>query len=348
MPNRFSLSEIADRFQLTLKGDDAGIDGVGTLREASPTEISFLSNPAYRRDLAATRAAAVILKPADAEACPTRCLITGEPYLAFARIAALFQPQRAGPAGIHPSAVVDPTARLGASIGIGPLAVIGPRCEIGDGCEIGPGTVIGADCHLGPGCRLAANVTIAHGVRIGKRVLIHGGAVIGADGFGIAMAGDHWEKVPQLGTVVIGDDCEIGANTTIDRGALGDTVLEDDVRVDNLVQIAHNVHIGAHTAIAALTGIAGSAHIGRYCLLAGGSGVRGHVRIADRVTIGARSAIYQSVDEPGTVWSAMIPAQPMKDWQRTLSLLRRLNDLRQRLLRLEKNSATTSQDQKDE
>ena len=348
MPNRFSLSEIASRFHLSFEGDDAEIEGVGTLSGAGPTEISFLSNAGYRGDLAGTRAAAVILKPADAPSCPTRSLVTDEPYLAFARVAALFEPDRSVPGGIHPSAIVDPTARLGAGVRIGPLAVVGARCEIGDGCAIGPGTVIESESKLGRDCRLGANISIGHAVRIGDRVRIHAGVVIGADGFGIAMAGDHWEKVPQLGSVVIGDDCEIGANTTIDRGALEDTVLEEDVRIDNLVQIAHNVRIGAHTAIAAMTGIAGSTRIGRYCLLGGGCGIRGHVRIADRVTVGARSTLYQSVDEPGTVWSGMIPAQPMKQWQRTLSTLRRLDDLRRRIGRLQPNLRTRNQDQDDE
>jgi UDP-3-O-[3-hydroxymyristoyl] glucosamine N-acyltransferase len=167
---------------------------------------------------------------------------------------------------------------------------------------------------------------------------------LGADGFGFAFAGTHWEKVPQLGGVVIGDDCEIGANTTIDRGAIEDTVLEEDVRVDNLVQIAHNVHIGAHTAIAAMAGIAGSARIGRYCMLAGRSGVMGHIEIADRVTVAAYSVAYNSIEEPGTTWSGLIPAQPLKEWQRNLSRLRTLDDLARRLKALDKNHRESKED----
>jgi UDP-3-O-[3-hydroxymyristoyl] glucosamine N-acyltransferase len=213
--------------------------------------------------------------------------------------------------------------------------VIGPRCEIGEACSIGPGCVIEADSRLGAGCRLYANVSIGQRVQLGQRVTIHPGAVLGADGFGIAFAADHWEKIPQLGGVVIGDDCEIGANTTIDRGAIEDTVLEEDVRVDNLVQIAHNVHIGAHTAIAALSGIAGSARIGRYCLLAARCGVNGHIEIADHVTLAGDSMAFASIKEAGTTWSGLIPAQPIKQWHRNVLRLHKLDELAKRVRALE-------------
>ncbi|MEJ8568979.1 UDP-3-O-(3-hydroxymyristoyl)glucosamine N-acyltransferase [Elongatibacter sediminis] len=339
-PSAHRLSDIAQRFDLTLRGEDADVDGVGTLRGAAGGQISFLANPGYRPDLPGTRAAAVILREDDAADCPTRCLIAADPYLAFARVAALFAPARDVPPGIHADATVDPTAKIGADVRIGPRAVIGAGCRIGAGSAIGAGTVIEANSTLGRDCRLYANVTIGHEVRLGDRVIIHPGVVIGADGFGIALADGSWEKVPQLGGVVIGDDCEIGANTTIDRGAVDDTVLEEDVRVDNLVQIAHNVRIGAHTAIAAMTGIAGSARIGRYCLLAGGSGVLGHVEIADRVTVGARSSVLEPITETGATWSAIIPAQPLRKWQRNVALLRRLEDIWRRVRRLEKNLKT--------
>ncbi len=344
------LSEIAARFDLTLQGEDALVDGVGTLRDAEPTQVSFLANPGYRPDLPGTRAAAVILGEADAAECPTRCLLAGDPYLAYARVAALFTPPEHLPPGVDPTASVDPTATLGAGVRVAPNAVIGAHCRIGDNTVIGPGSVLEPGCEVGASCRLHANVTLGRDVRLGDRVVIHPGAVIGADGFGIAFAGDHkgadgfgiafagdhWEKVPQLGTVVIGDDCEIGANTTIDRGAIGDTVLEEDVRVDNLVQIAHNVQIGAHTAIAATAGIAGSARIGRYCLLAAGAGILGHVEIADRVTVGGRAQVVESISEPGANWSSILPAQPRQRWQRNIVLLRRLDELWRRLRRVEK------------
>jgi UDP-3-O-[3-hydroxymyristoyl] glucosamine N-acyltransferase len=334
----YRLSDLSARFQLELRGEgDLLIEGVGTLAEAGPDQVAFLANPIYRKELPGTRAGAVILKAELAGQCPTNCLLAEDPYLAYARLATLFDPRPALPAGIHPSAVIAPSARLGKDVSIGPLVVVGEDCEIGDGSAIGPGTVIEGSCALGESCRIHANVSLGFGVRLGRRVIIHPGAVIGADGFGIAFAGDHWEKVPQLGTVVIGDDCEIGCNTTIDRGAIGDTVLEEDVRIDNQVQVAHNVRIGAHTAIAGMVGIAGSTVIGRYCLLAGNSGAYGHLKIADRTTVAADSVVFRSIEEPGTSWSAQIPAQPIRRWQRTLARLRKLDEMAKRLDRLEKN-----------
>ena len=192
-----------------------------------------------------------------------------------------------------------------------------------------------AGATLGDGCRLYANVCVGYGVQIGQRVIIHPGAVIGADGFGIAFAGDHWEKVPQVGTVRVGDDCEIGANSCIDRGAVGDTVLEEDCRLDNLVQIGHNVVVGAHTAIAAMGGAAGSARIGRFCLLGGQAAVNGHQSIADRTTLAATSKVMKTITEPGQTWSGLIPAQPIRDWQRNLAHLRKLDKLAGRIRDLE-------------
>jgi UDP-3-O-[3-hydroxymyristoyl] glucosamine N-acyltransferase len=334
--SQYSLSELAARFDLELHGaGQAPVDGVGTLRSATPTQISFLANPGYRADLPLTRSAAVIVRPEDAPACPGNYFVSAEPYLAYARVAKIFDTFQAVEPGVHASACIDPTARIGRNAAIGPRVVIGPRCEIGEACSIGPGCVIEADSSLGAGCRLYANVSIGQRVQLGQRVIIHPGAVLGADGFGVAFAGDHWEKVPQLGGVIIGDDCEIGANTTIDRGAIENTVLEDDVRVDNLVQIAHNVHIGAHTAIAALSGIAGSARIGRYCLLAARCGVNGHIEIADHVTLAGDSMAFASIKEAGTTWSGLIPAQPIKQWHRNVLRLHKLDELAKRVRALE-------------
>jgi len=338
-PGKHSLSDLAERFQLELRGHGSTlVDGVGTLRSATPSQVSFLANPRYRGELPSTRAGAVILKSEDVPASPTNCLVSSNPYLAYARLAKLFEPQSPEDPGIHISAVIDPTAKLGNGVNVGANVVIGARCAVGAGTIIGAGCVIEPDCMLGTACRLHANVTLMRNVRLGDRVIVHPGAVIGADGFGIALAGDHWEKVPQLGGVRIGNDCEIGANTTIDRGAVEDTILEDDVRVDNLVQIAHNVFIGAHTAIAAMVGIAGSARIGRGCMLAGQCGIFGHVEIADRVTIAAHSVAYHSIEEPGSTWSGMLPSQPIKDWQRNLSRLRKLDELAGRIMALEKKT----------
>jgi UDP-3-O-[3-hydroxymyristoyl] glucosamine N-acyltransferase len=342
---QYSLSDLGARFGLALRGDgERLIRAVGTLKDSGPDQITFLANPSYRKQLPLTRAGAVILKETDAPDCPTNCLLAADPYLAYARLATLFDPRPAAAPGIHPTAVIADSARLGQDVSIGAHAVIGEDCVIGDGCTIGPGCVLEPACQLDDACRLYANVSLGHGTRLGKRVILHPGAVLGADGFGIAFAGDHWEKVPQLGAVVIGDDCEIGANTCIDRGAVGDTVLEEDVRIDNLCQIGHNVHIGAHTAIAGYSGVAGSARIGRYCLLGGRSGVIGHVEIADRTTIAAGSDLYKGVAQSGQTWSGQFPAQPIREWQRNLARLRKLEDLARRVRRIEKQQGKSPDD----
>jgi UDP-3-O-[3-hydroxymyristoyl] glucosamine N-acyltransferase len=333
---QYTLSDLSARFDLELRGDGAHlIEAVGTLTDAGSGQVTFLANPAYRKQLPATRAGAVILQETDAANCPTNCLIARDPYLAYARVATLFDPRPTAPTGIHPTAIIAESARLGSDLSIGPNVVIGDDCHIGNGCTIGAGCVLETGAALGDGCRLYANVSVGYGVRIGKRVIIHPGAVIGADGFGIAFAGDHWEKVPQVGSVVIGDDCEIGANSCIDRGAVGDTVLEEDCRLDNLVQIGHNVVVGAHTAIAAMGGAAGSAKIGRFCLLGGQAAVNGHREIADRTTLAATSKVLKTIKEPGQTWSGMIPAQPIKEWQRSLARLRKLDELTRRVRHLE-------------
>ena len=335
--SKYSLSELSARFGLELHGDgNHVVEGVGTLMAGGPGQVSFLANRAYAKELPGTKASAVILKKSDASDCPTNALVADDPYLAFARVAALFDPRPAGKPGVHPSAVVAESARLGRDVSVAANAVIEDGCVIGDGCTIGPGTVLEANCRLGRSCRLYANVSLGYGVSLGDRVIVHPGAVIGADGFGIAFADDHWEKVPQLGGVVIGDDCEIGANTCIDRGAIGNTVLEEDVRLDNLVQIAHNVHVGAHTAMAGRVGIAGSTRIGKYCMFAGASGASGHLEIADRTTVAAMSAVFRSITEPGTTWSAQLHARPMKAWQKNSARLQKLDELARTVKKLEK------------
>jgi len=335
--SKYSLSDLSAQFELELRGDGACmVDGVGTLKSAGPSNVTFLANPAYRADLATTNAGAVILTGKNAKACPTNCLVAADPYLTYARLATVFDSRPVAQPGIHATAVVSPTAKLGENVSIAANAVIGDDCELGDGCTIGPGVVLYAECRLGAGCHLHANVTIGHGVRLGQRVITHPGVVIGADGFGIAFATDHWEKVPQLGGVVIGDDCEIGCNTTIDRGAIGDTVLEEDVRIDNQCQIGHNARIGAHTAMAGMSGIAGSTTVGKYCMIAGGSGFSGHLEIADKTSLASSTRAYRSVQEPGTTLSAQIPAQPIKEWQRNLARLRKLDELARRVRDMEK------------
>ncbi|QNH20666.1 UDP-3-O-(3-hydroxymyristoyl)glucosamine N-acyltransferase [Xanthomonas sp. GW] len=328
--------EIAERFGLQLHGDGAvAVHGVATLAHAGPGQLSFLANPRYRAQLADSSAAVVVLRADDAEAAPGTALIARDPYVAFAKIAALFDVAPARPPGIHPSASIDPSAQIAAGAHIGAFVSIGARSVIGDGCVIGPGCVIGDDCQLGDGCELIARVTLVTRVRLGKRVRIHPGAVLGADGFGLAMDAGHWIKVPQLGGVSIGDDCEIGANACVDRGALEDTTLEEDVRLDNLVQVAHNVHIGAHSAIAGCTGIAGSAKIGRYCMLGGAVGVVGHLEICDKVVITGKSVVRNSIHEPGE-YSSGTPLTDNRTWRKNAARFKQLDALARRILSVSK------------
>jgi UDP-3-O-[3-hydroxymyristoyl] glucosamine N-acyltransferase len=327
----FALDELAARFDLRVHGERTPtIDGVGTLQNAGPTQLSFLANPHYRPLLARTRAGAVVVSSNDAAQCTAPALISRNPYADFARIAGLFERRAAPQPGVHASAVVDPSARIDASASIGPHCVIGARSRIEAGVELGPGCVIGADCMIGAQTRLVARVTLVERVHLGRRVLIHPGAVLGADGFGLAFDAGHWLKVPQLGGVRIGDDCEIGANTTIDRGAIEDTVLEDDVRLDNQIQIGHNVFIGAHTAMAGCSAVAGSARIGRNCLIAGGVGIVGHIEIADRVQVMAMSLVTHSIREAGE-YASGLPAQPNRLWRKNAARLRHLDELARRV-----------------
>ena len=331
-----TLGKLAERFGLELHGPEGTVvEGLATLSGAGPGQLGFLANPAYRPQLQETRAGAVIISAEDISHCPVPALVAPDPYVAWARVAEWLCPEPEFPPGIDPGACVHPEASLAPAAGVGPAAVVGAGCRIEAGAWIGPGCVLDAGVTVGAGCRLVARVYLGPGVCLGQRVRVHPGAVIGADGFGLALDGGSWRKVPQLGSVRIGDDCEIGANTTVDRGAVDDTVLEEDVRLDNQVQIAHNVRIGAHTAIAGCTGIAGSTRIGRYCMIAGACGIGGHLDICDRVVITAMSTVLDSIDEPGQYGSG-IPARRHRDWQRTLVRLGRLDELARRVLRLER------------
>jgi UDP-3-O-[3-hydroxymyristoyl] glucosamine N-acyltransferase len=345
--SKHSLTKLSSQFGLQLVGNgDLTIDGVGTLATAGPSQVTFLANPSYRKHLPTTRAGAVILKQEDSESCPTNCLVAEDPYLAYARMASLFDKSPTRKTGVHPTAVIAGSAKIGSGVSIAPHVMVGEDCEIGEGCVLGPGVVLEAECRIGPGCQISANVVLGHGVQLGKRVLVHPGAIIGADGFGIAFAVDHWEKVPQLGAVVIGDDSEIGANACIDRGAVGNTVLEEDVHIDNLCQIGHNVRIGAHTAVAGTTGIAGSTNIGKYCLIGGGAGISGHLEIADRTTIGGGSQVFDSINEPGMSWSGHLPSTPITDWNRNLARLRKLDKLARKVHALELQFGKNSNNEK--
>ncbi|MBQ4854256.1 UDP-3-O-(3-hydroxymyristoyl)glucosamine N-acyltransferase [Rhodanobacter sp. B2A1Ga4] len=334
----YTVAELAERFGLRFSGDGTrGIDGVGTLAGAGPSQLSFLSNSKYAAQLAATRAGVVVLREENHADCPTAALVAQDPYVAYAKIAALFERLPAAPAGIHPSAVVAAGAQVSASASIGPGCVIAEGAVIGDGAVLGPHCIVGEDCTVGAQSRLVARVTLVTRVTLGQRVLVHPGAVIGSDGFGLAFDKDHWIKLPQLGGVRIGDDCEIGANTTIDRGALDDTVLEEDVRLDNQIQIAHNVHVGAHTAMAGCAAVAGSAKIGRWCMIGGNAGVLGHLELADRVTITAKSLVTHSIREPGE-YSSGVPLQDNRQWRRNAARFKHLDEYARRLSALEKDS----------
>ena len=335
----WTLGELAHALKLDHRGPaDRVIDGAGTLATAGPHQLSFLANRAYTQQLTATEAGAVIVHPDQLDACPTAALISENPYSTWAAALKLLKPSAKKTAGVHPTAVVDPSAEVDASASIGPHCVIGSRCRIGPNTVIGPQTVIEDEADIGADCHLVAQVYVGERCQLGRRVVAHPGVVLGADGFGLAMNQGQWDKVPQLGRVVIGNDCEIGANTTIDRGALEDTVLGLDVRIDNQVQIAHNVQIGDHTAIAGCVGIAGSTRIGAHCMIAGASGIGGHLTITDQVVITAMSTVVASIEHPGTYGSG-IPAQPHQTWKRILVRLTRLDEWIQRLKKLEKRSS---------
>ncbi|WP_417472796.1 UDP-3-O-(3-hydroxymyristoyl)glucosamine N-acyltransferase [Luteimonas mephitis] len=327
----YSVAEIAARFGLETRGDAATrISSVATLARAGAGQLAFLANPRYRSQLADSAAAAVVMRAADAEGHAGTALVAADPYVAFAKIAALFDPPPPLQPGVHASAVVDASAQIDAQAQVGPFTSIGARSRIAAGAVIGPGCVIGDDCVVGEGCVLVARVTLVRRVRLGQRVLVHPGAVLGADGFGLAMDAGRWIKVPQQGGVVVGDDCEIGANTTIDRGAIEDTVLGEDVRLDNQIQIGHNVRIGAHTAMAGCAAVAGSATIGSYCLVGGAAGILGHLEVCDRVMITAMSLVTSSIHEPGE-YSSGTPLMPNREWRRNAARFRQLDTLARRV-----------------
>ena len=331
-----ALRELAERCGAELAGNgELMIHRVATLEDADARSISFLSNTRYRAQLASTRAGAVIVAPRDAEATPLPKLVTSNPYAVYARIAAIFHPPAAAVPGIHPTAVIAVTAKVDASAMVGPNVVIGHRASIGARAQIHAGCAVGDGCSVADDVTLYPRVVLYADSVLGPRTIVHSGAVIGADGFGMAEQDGRWLKVPQVGRVVIGADVEIGANTTIDRGALGDTVVEDDVKLDNQIQIGHNCRIGAHTAIAGCTGIAGSTIIGRNCKIGGAAMIIGHLDIADGTTISASTGVFESIRAPG-VYTSAFPALPHREWQYVASVLRRLRSFAARVRALER------------
>jgi UDP-3-O-[3-hydroxymyristoyl] glucosamine N-acyltransferase len=335
MPVRYTLAEIASRLGGRVIGNsDLLIRQVGSLEHAGADQITFFSNFRHKAKLSATRAGAVVLGEGARDLTAIPRIVCENPYAYFARVSQLFNPAPAPEPGRHPTAQISPTAhvaesaRIDAGATVEGEASIGKRVWIGAGCHVGRRTSIGEDSKLYP------SVTVYHECLIGRRAIIHSGAVIGADGFGIAEEAGTWIKIPQIGRVVIGDDVEVGANTTIDRGAIDDTIVEDGVKLDNQVQIGHNVRIGGHTAIAGCVGIAGSASIGRHCTIGGGAVILGHLKLADGVKISAGTLISRSIHEPGT-YTGVFPFDRNASWLRNAALLRHLSDLANRIRVLE-------------
>jgi UDP-3-O-[3-hydroxymyristoyl] glucosamine N-acyltransferase len=342
-----SIGELAVRFGCELRGDpDIRVEHVATLANADSRALAFLANPHYRPQLAQTRAGAVVLSADYAGECPVPALVAQNPYATYARIAGVLHPKPPVTPGVHPSALVAPTARIDPTASVGALAVIG------DGVTVGPRAVVGPQCLLEEGVTLAEDVhlvgrvTLCRRVEIGARAMLQPGVVIGADGFGFAPERGRWLKVPQVGTVRIGPDVEIGANTTIDRGAIEDTVIEEGVKLDNLIQIGHNVRIGAHSALAACVGVSGSTSIGKNCMIGGAVGFGGHLTITDNVVITGYSMVSHSITRPG-VYSGGIPIEEAHVWRKLVARFKRLELLSNRLKKLER-AVDRSPDQEED
>jgi len=332
----FTLAELARRFQGRVRGNpDVRIERVGALEAAGPHDIAYVSDRKYLPKLAGTAAGAVIVTESDAAGFSGTALIVENPHLCFARVAALLHAAPAFQPGAHATAVIAPGATVAATAYLGPHVVVESGATVADGAYIGPGCIVGVGAIVGARSRLVAQVFIGERCVVGESCLFQPGAVIGGDGFGYARDGERWQKVPQLGRVVIGNGVEIGANTTIDRGSLNDTVIGDGVKLDNLIQIAHNVRIGENTAIAGCAGIAGSTTVGKRCTIGGQAGIVGHIEITDDVHITACSLVTSSITKPG-VYSASLRAEPVEKWRRNAARLHRLDEMARRLSDLEK------------
>jgi len=341
------LSVLAEKLNAELIGNAAcGVSAVASLENAAAGELSFLSNSKYRPFLSETTASAVLVKADDVPfvAPGVNVLVVADPYVAFAKAAQLLDITPASAqTGIHPTAVIDPSAHIAADAAIGAKAVISAQAVIGAGAQIGAGCFIGEGAEIGAATKVWANVAIYHQVKIGQRCVIQSGAVIGADGFGFANERGRWLKIPQTGAVVIGDDCEIGANTCIDRGAIEDTLIGNNVIIDNLCQIAHNVKIGDHTAIAGCTTVAGSTTIGRYCIIGGAAVINGHIEICDGAQVSGMAMLMKPVTEKG-VYTSGLPATTNAEWRRNTAKLRQIDQLYQRVKQLEKQFAASGDD----
>lgn len=333
----FTLTQIIAQFGGLLRGNDITVVRIASLDQAQADEISFLANPKYRKAVDESQTGALIVEESMVQMLPEHLnlIITTDPYLYFAQVARLFYPKLQVVSGIHPSAVIDPSASIAKSCEIGANVVIGKMVVLGENCRILPGCVIEDDCILGANVVLHANVTLYPQVLVGNEVEIHSGCVIGSDGFGIAWNKTQWFKIPQTGRVILGDQVEVGANTTIDRGALADTIIHSGVKIDNLVQIAHNVEIGAHTAIAGCTGVAGSTKIGANCVIGGAAMLVGHIEVADKTFIGGGTLVSKSLKTSGH-YASSYPISTYKDWVKNTVHLRHLHEMSKRLSVLEK------------
>ena len=342
-----TLGELAVRFGCRLRGDpDRLIVSAGSL-SGGADQLGFVAGRAWLDALRTTQLGAVVLDARHLADCPVDALVHGNPHAVYAHIAAWLHPAPAPVAGIHHTAVVDPAAVVHPSAGIGPFAVVGAGAVIAERCLVAAHAIVGAAVRIGADTRLLERTTVLAGSRVGQRCILHPGVVIGADGFGNAREGQAWVKVPQLGSVVIGDDVEIGANTTIDRGAIGDTVIEDGVRLDNQIQIAHNVVVGAHTAIAACTGIAGSTRIGRRCMIGGGAGIGGQLCIGDDIVITGFGMVTRSIEAPG-MYSSVLPVEEVRLWRRIVGRIKRLDVLNTRVSALESAAGFAAKGQEDD
>lgn len=335
MQYRHSLQEIAYLIKADLKGDpQCLITGIMALQKAQAGEISFLDNKRYLKYLSTTQASAVILREECLKHAPNNALVVTDPYLAFAKVAQLFERTLPVIPEIHTTALLGEGCHIHSSVSIGPYSVIGPNTRLEEGVVIGPACVIGENVVIGAKTCLKSHVSICADTHIGQRVIIHNGSVIGSDGFGLAKENNKWIKIPQLGKVLIGHDVEIGANVSIDRGALDDTIISNGVKLDNQIQIGHNVRIGENTAIAGCTGIAGSTHIGKNCRIGGGVCINGHIEIADNVCITGMSSVVHSIRYPG-IYSSTHSIQPRREWQRNSVRFRQLDQLAKRLKKAE-------------
>lgn len=345
MTKTYSLSELAERLGAELVGDGSvKIKRVATLESAGAGDIVALAQQRYTESLGSLQASAAIVGPQLRDVLTLPRLISANPYATFAHVLALFHPHRKPTSGIHLTAVIGASTEVDPACEIGAYVFIGARARIGASCIISAGVSIGDDVVIGAESIIHAGVVIYPGCRIGARAIIHAGAVIGADGFGLAAEDGRWTKIPQVAAVTIGDDVEIGANTTIDCGTLEDTVIEDGVKLDSQIQVAHNVRVGAHTAIAACVGIAGSTKIGRHCVIGGAAGIIGHLEIADHVKISAFTLISKSIREPGT-YTSTPPFMKHRDWLKNSVLARNLERLEKRLRALEQRNSHVDNDQ---